>query len=141
MCIRDRYLGIRTKANRFQFKHILYCFEPLYTVPYVKWCERTEINYSLFLDYYLVTGIKTNGHDFLRIVIETFYYVLTNKNESSMIKPLIKNRMIRSCHLYTSMRSSFHSLDVTGFMPFAILSTCFASFVGLCVDRWWNYRD
>ena len=40
-----------------------------------------------------------------------------------------------------AMRSSFHSLDVTGFMPFAILSTCFASFVGLCVDTWWNYRD
>lgn len=94
------YLGIRTKANRFQFKHILYCFEPLYTVPYVQWCERTEINYSLFLDYYLVTGIKTNGHDFLRIVIEIFYYVLTNKNESSMIKPLIKNRMIRRVHYH-----------------------------------------
>lgn len=40
-----------------------------------------------------------------------------------------------------AMRSSFHSLDVTGFMPYAIMATCFASFVGLCVDRWWNYRD
>lgn len=39
-----------------------------------------------------------------------------------------------------AMRSSFHSLNVTGFMPYAILSTCFASLIGLCVDRWWNYR-
>lgn len=40
-----------------------------------------------------------------------------------------------------AMRSACHSLNVTGFMPFAILSTCFASFVGLSVDRWWNYRE
>lgn len=39
------------------------------------------------------------------------------------------------------MRASFHSLEVTSFMPYAILSTMFASFVGLLVDRWWNYRE
>lgn len=39
-----------------------------------------------------------------------------------------------------AMRSSFHSLNVTGFMPFAVLSTLFASIIGLLVDRWWNYR-
>lgn len=40
-----------------------------------------------------------------------------------------------------AMRASFHSLDVTGFMPYAIVSTMIASVVGLCIDRWWNYRD
>lgn len=40
-----------------------------------------------------------------------------------------------------AMRASFHSADVVGFMPYAIISTFFASFVGLLVDRWWNYRD
>lgn len=40
-----------------------------------------------------------------------------------------------------ALRSEFHSLDVTSFMPFAILCTLFASFVGLLVDRWWNHRD
>lgn len=40
-----------------------------------------------------------------------------------------------------ALRSEFHSLDVTSFMPLAILCTLFASFVGLCVDRWWNHRD
>lgn len=40
-----------------------------------------------------------------------------------------------------AMRASFHSVDVTGFMPYAVLSTCFASVIGLVVDRWWNYRD
>lgn len=38
------------------------------------------------------------------------------------------------------MRASFHSLQVTSFMPYAILSTLFASMIGLLVDRWWNYR-
>lgn len=40
-----------------------------------------------------------------------------------------------------ALRSEFHSLDVTGFMPWAIGCTIFASFVGLLVDRWWNHRD
>ncbi|MEG0469955.1 nucleoside recognition domain-containing protein [Amedibacillus sp. YH-ame10] len=40
-----------------------------------------------------------------------------------------------------ALRASFHSLDVTGFMPYAIISTMFASVVGLVVDRWWNYRE
>ena len=40
-----------------------------------------------------------------------------------------------------AMRSSFHSMDVMGFMPYAILSTMFASFVGVLIDRWWNYRE
>ena len=40
-----------------------------------------------------------------------------------------------------AMRASFHSLNVTGFMPYAIVSTLFASVVGLSIDRWWNYRD
>lgn len=39
-----------------------------------------------------------------------------------------------------AMRSSFHSLSPTGFMPFAIISTFFASFVGLSIDRWWNHH-
>lgn len=40
-----------------------------------------------------------------------------------------------------AMRSSFHSVDVMGFLPFAIGSTLFASFVGILVDRWWNHHD
>ena len=40
-----------------------------------------------------------------------------------------------------ALRASFHSLNVTGFMPYAIVSTLFASIVGLSIDRWWNYRD
>lgn len=40
-----------------------------------------------------------------------------------------------------AMRASFHSLDVTGFMPYAIVTTCVASIVGLAIDRWWNYRE
>lgn len=40
-----------------------------------------------------------------------------------------------------ALRSSFHSQDVTGFMPFAIVSTCFASIVGLSIDRWWNHHE
>ena len=40
-----------------------------------------------------------------------------------------------------AMRASFHSLNVTGFMPYAIVSTLFASVIGLSIDRWWNYRD
>lgn len=39
-----------------------------------------------------------------------------------------------------ALRSSFHSQDVTGFMPFAIISTFFASFVGLTIDRWSNHH-
>ena len=39
-----------------------------------------------------------------------------------------------------ALRSEFHSLDVTGFMPLAIVCTMFASFVGIVVDRWWNHR-
>ncbi|MEG1475246.1 MAG: nucleoside recognition domain-containing protein [Longicatena sp.] len=40
-----------------------------------------------------------------------------------------------------ALRASFHSLEVTRFMPYAIVSTCFASVVGLLIDRWWNYRE
>lgn len=40
-----------------------------------------------------------------------------------------------------AMRASFDSVDVTGFMPFAVISTMFASFIGVTIDRWWNYRD
>lgn len=40
-----------------------------------------------------------------------------------------------------AVRATYHSQDVTGFMPFAIVSTCFASVVGILIDRWWNYRD
>ena len=39
-----------------------------------------------------------------------------------------------------ALRASFHSQNVTGFMPYAILATTFASLIGLLVDRWWNYR-
>lgn len=38
-----------------------------------------------------------------------------------------------------SLRHSFGSLNPTAFMPFAIVSTFFASFVGILVDRWWNH--
>lgn len=40
-----------------------------------------------------------------------------------------------------ALRNEFHSNDVTGFIPFAILCTLFASIVGICIDRWWNHRD
>lgn len=40
-----------------------------------------------------------------------------------------------------ALRSEFGSLDVTGFMPFAVICTLFASIVGISVDRWWNHRD
>ncbi|MDE6195754.1 MAG: spore maturation protein A, partial [Erysipelotrichaceae bacterium] len=40
-----------------------------------------------------------------------------------------------------ALRASFHSQDVTGFMPLALIATLFASFVGLVIDRWWNHRD
>lgn len=40
-----------------------------------------------------------------------------------------------------AIRSTFHSVNVTGFIPYAILATTFASFVGLLIDRWWNYHD
>ena len=40
-----------------------------------------------------------------------------------------------------AMRSSFHSIDVMGFLPYAIVSTLFASFIGIMVDRWWNYHE
>lgn len=39
-----------------------------------------------------------------------------------------------------ALRTSFHSRYVTAFLPYAILSTCFASFIGLLYDRWRNYR-
>lgn len=39
-----------------------------------------------------------------------------------------------------ALRAQFHSLDVTGFMPFAVLCTVFASIVGVSIDRWWNHR-
>lgn len=40
-----------------------------------------------------------------------------------------------------AIRAAFQSQDVLSFMPFAILSTVFASFLGLMIDRWWNYRE
>ena len=40
-----------------------------------------------------------------------------------------------------ALRSEFHSLQVTDFMPWAVLCTMFASLVGIAVDRWWNHRD
>lgn len=40
-----------------------------------------------------------------------------------------------------ALRASFHSQDVTGFIPLALIATLFASFVGLVIDRWWNHRD
>lgn len=39
-----------------------------------------------------------------------------------------------------ALRASFHSLDAIGFMPYAIVSTAFASLIGLMIDRWWNYH-
>ncbi|MEG2384121.1 MAG: nucleoside recognition domain-containing protein [Erysipelotrichaceae bacterium] len=39
-----------------------------------------------------------------------------------------------------AMRSSFHSLMPISFMPYAIISTCIASFVGISIDRWWNHK-
>lgn len=39
-----------------------------------------------------------------------------------------------------AIRASFHSLQVTRFMPYAIISTLFASCIGILVDRWWNYH-
>ena len=39
------------------------------------------------------------------------------------------------------IRASYGSQDVTSFLPFAIVSTCFASIIGLAVDRWRNYRE
>ena len=39
-----------------------------------------------------------------------------------------------------ALRSEFHSIDVTGFMPFAVLCTMFASLIGILIDRWWNHR-
>lgn len=39
------------------------------------------------------------------------------------------------------IRASFHSQNVTGFLPYAIISTCFACIVGVGVDRWRNYRE
>ena len=40
-----------------------------------------------------------------------------------------------------ALRVSFHSLEATKFMPYATIATCFASFVGLLVDRLRNYHD
>ena len=39
------------------------------------------------------------------------------------------------------LRVSFHATDVSGFMPYAIVSTCIASIAGLTWDRWRNYHD
>lgn len=39
-----------------------------------------------------------------------------------------------------AMRAEFQSLDVTGFMPYAVLCTIFASIVGISIDRWWNHH-
>lgn len=39
-----------------------------------------------------------------------------------------------------ALRAEFLSNDVAGFMPFAVLCTIFASFVGITIDRWWNHR-
>lgn len=32
------------------------------------------------------------------------------------------------------------SINPTGYLPLAVLSTCCASAAGLLLDRWWNYR-
>lgn len=40
-----------------------------------------------------------------------------------------------------AFRAQFFSNDVSGFMPFAIVSTIFSCVVGLSIDRWWNHRD
>lgn len=38
-----------------------------------------------------------------------------------------------------ALRATHGSLEATSFIPFAILATFCASFVGLLVDRWWNH--
>lgn len=38
-----------------------------------------------------------------------------------------------------AMRVAYDSIDPTTFVPYAVIATCCASLVGLCVDRWWNY--
>lgn len=38
------------------------------------------------------------------------------------------------------MRNAYHSGDPTGFVIYAVISTMFASLIGLSVDRWVNYR-
>lgn len=38
-----------------------------------------------------------------------------------------------------ALRVAYGSVDATRFIPFAIISTCCASFIGLLVDRWWNH--
>ena len=38
-----------------------------------------------------------------------------------------------------ALRVAHGSLDATNFIPFAVLSTCMASLIGLIVDRWWNH--
>lgn len=40
-----------------------------------------------------------------------------------------------------ALRVSFHSQMAADFMPYAVIATVFASFVGLLVDRVWNYHD
>lgn len=40
-----------------------------------------------------------------------------------------------------AMRASFHSQEVSNFMPYAIISTTFSCIIGLLVDRWLNYRE
>ena len=39
-----------------------------------------------------------------------------------------------------ALRVAYGSLDATSFIPFAIVSTFCASFIGLIVDRWWNHH-
>lgn len=38
-----------------------------------------------------------------------------------------------------ALRAAYESMDATSFIPFAVISTFFASFIGLLVDRIWNY--
>ncbi|MEG0290973.1 MAG: nucleoside recognition domain-containing protein [Erysipelotrichaceae bacterium] len=40
-----------------------------------------------------------------------------------------------------ALRSSLHSLEPMRFVPYAILSCCFASLFGITIDRWWNHRN
>lgn len=38
-----------------------------------------------------------------------------------------------------AMRATYGSMEATNFIPYAIIATFCASFVGLLVDRWWNH--
>ncbi len=39
-----------------------------------------------------------------------------------------------------ALRVAHHATDATSFIPFAVIATFSASFIGLIVDRWWNHR-